>query len=248
MATSQKTGQRTPEEQIGYLLKRLMHQFRHLVDERLRRSPDVSFAHLVTLDQLQQEPGIAGAQLARRLLVTAQTMTGLLRRLEKEGSVERRPDPHNRRADRWYLLPAGQERLEMRALFGLTGHDADAVAAVGEGSVRVAQLPGALRRRARAGRTSRCTWWRSQARRMSAVIGGLFVYPVKSAAGIPCDSALLDACGLQHDREWMIVDAEGRGITQRDENRLALLRIVLDATSLRIGQSTGSGPGDCTGS
>lgn len=111
MATSQKTSQRTPEEQIGYLLKRLMHQFRHLVDERLRRSSDVSFAHLVTLDQLQQEPGIAGAQLARRLLVTAQTMTGLLRRLEKEGSVERRPDPHNRRADRWFLLPDGQERL-----------------------------------------------------------------------------------------------------------------------------------------
>jgi DNA-binding MarR family transcriptional regulator len=88
-----------------------MHQFRHQVDERLRRSSDVSFAHLVTLDQLQQEPGIAGARLARRLLVTAQTMTGLLRRLEREGCVERRPDPHNRRADCWFLLPAGVERL-----------------------------------------------------------------------------------------------------------------------------------------
>ena len=109
--TSQRSCQRTPEEQISYLLKRLMHQFRHQVDERLRRNSDVSFAHLVTLDQMQQEPGIAGAQLARRLLVTAQTMTGLLRRLEREGSVERRPDPQNRRADRWYLLPAGLERL-----------------------------------------------------------------------------------------------------------------------------------------
>jgi len=101
----------SPEEQVGYLLKRLMHQFRHQVDERLRRNSDVSFAHLVTLDQLQTEPGIAGARLARRLLVTAQTMTGLLRRLEREGAIERRPDPHNRRADRWYLLPAGLERL-----------------------------------------------------------------------------------------------------------------------------------------
>lgn len=111
MVTSQRACQRTPEEQISFLLKRLMHQFRHQVDERLRRNSDVSFAHLVTLDQLQQEPGIAGARLARRLLVTAQTMTGLLRRLEREGSVERRPDPHNRRADRWFLLPAGLERL-----------------------------------------------------------------------------------------------------------------------------------------
>jgi DNA-binding MarR family transcriptional regulator len=111
MPSSAKPCSRTPEEQIGYLLKRLMHQFRHQVEERLRRGCDMSLAHLVTLDQLQQEPGIAGARLARRLLVTAQTMTGLLRRLEQEGAIERRPDPQNRRADRWYLLPAGQARL-----------------------------------------------------------------------------------------------------------------------------------------
>ncbi|HMA13075.1 MAG TPA: MarR family transcriptional regulator [Steroidobacteraceae bacterium] len=109
--TSQRSCQRTPEEQTAFLLKRLMHQFRHQVDERLRRSSDLSFAHMVTLDQLQQEPGVAGARLARRLLVTAQTMTGLLRRLERDGMVERRPDPHNRRADRWFLLPEGVDRL-----------------------------------------------------------------------------------------------------------------------------------------
>jgi uncharacterized protein len=77
---------------------------------------------------------------------------------------------------------------------------------------------------------------------MSVVIRELFVYPVKSAAGIPCDSARLDACGLQHDREWMIVDAGGRGITQREENRLALLRVALDATSLRLSNPHGAGP------
>jgi DNA-binding MarR family transcriptional regulator len=109
--TPQRSNARAPEEQVGYLLKRLMHLFRHLVDLRLRRGSDLSFAHLVTLDQIQQEPGIAGASLARRLFVTAQTMTGLLRRLEDNGSVERRPDPHNRRADRWYLMPAGVEQL-----------------------------------------------------------------------------------------------------------------------------------------
>jgi uncharacterized protein YcbX len=77
---------------------------------------------------------------------------------------------------------------------------------------------------------------------MSVVISGLFIYPVKSAAGIPCDNARLDASGLQHDREWMIVDADGRGITQRDEKRLALLRISLDATSLRMSNPQGPGP------
>jgi len=102
---------RAPEEEIGYLLKRLMHVFRHVLELRLRRSAEISFAHLVTLDQIQAEPGIAGAQLARRLLVTAQTMTELLKRLEREGSIERRPDPNNRRADRWYIVPAGLARL-----------------------------------------------------------------------------------------------------------------------------------------
>jgi DNA-binding MarR family transcriptional regulator len=111
MPSSAKPCSRTADEQVGYLLKRLMHQFRHQVEERLRRGCDMSLAHLVTLDQLQQEPGVAGARLARRLLVTAQTMTGLLRRLEREGAIERRPDPQNRRADRWYLLPAGLARL-----------------------------------------------------------------------------------------------------------------------------------------
>jgi len=114
MASSpQRPSARAPEEQIGYLLKRLMHLFRHLVDMRLRRGSDISFAHLVTLDQIQHEPGVAGARLARRLFVTAQTMTGLLRRLEKEGCIERRPDPHNRRADRWYLLARGVEKLNL---------------------------------------------------------------------------------------------------------------------------------------
>lgn len=111
MPSTPKPCARTPEEQIGYLLKRLMHQFRHQVEERLRGECDMSLAHLVTLDQLHQEPGVAGARLARRLLVTAQTMTGLLRRLEDEGAIERRPDPHNRRADRWYLTTAGLARL-----------------------------------------------------------------------------------------------------------------------------------------
>ena len=64
--TSQRSCQRTPEEQISYLLKRLMHQFRHQVDERLRRSSEVSFAHLVTLDQLQQEPASNTAVLLER--------------------------------------------------------------------------------------------------------------------------------------------------------------------------------------
>jgi hypothetical protein len=38
-------------------------------------------------------------------------MTDLLKRLEREGSIERRADPNNRRADRWYIRDEGQARL-----------------------------------------------------------------------------------------------------------------------------------------
>jgi len=77
---------------------------------------------------------------------------------------------------------------------------------------------------------------------MTAVIGGLYIYPVKSAAGIPLETARLDTYGLQHDREWMIVDAAGRFLTQRDDGRLALLRTALDADSLRLSNPQGAGP------
>lgn len=101
-----------PEEEIGYLLKRLMHLFRHELEQRLRESASLSFANMVALSGIAEQPGIAGAQLARRLMITAQSMAVLLRRLEQDGSIERRRDPRNRRADRWYVLPAGLARLQ----------------------------------------------------------------------------------------------------------------------------------------
>jgi DNA-binding MarR family transcriptional regulator len=101
-----------PEEQIGYLLKRLNHSFRNMLDGRLRQdAPGMSFAHLVTLDLLDGQPGLPGAQLAKRLLVTAQTMNQMLQRLEVAGEIERRPHPENRRADRWFLTEAGRRKL-----------------------------------------------------------------------------------------------------------------------------------------
>jgi len=69
---------------------------------------------------------------------------------------------------------------------------------------------------------------------MTPVIGGLYIYPVKSAAGIECDSVRLGPHGLQHDREWMLVDPAGRFLTQREEARLALLGTAITADSLRL--------------
>ena len=58
-------------------------------------------------------------------------------------------------------------------------------------------------------------------------IAALATYPVKSCAGVTLPSALLLATGLEHDRQWMVVDVEGRFVTQRELPRLALIRSEL---------------------
>lgn len=77
---------------------------------------------------------------------------------------------------------------------------------------------------------------------MTAVLSRLFIHPVKSAAGIDCETAVLGPRGLQHDREWMIVDAAGRFVTQRDEARLALLKVAIAGGMLRLSNPQGDGP------
>jgi uncharacterized protein YcbX len=57
-----------------------------------------------------------------------------------------------------------------------------------------------------------------------ARVARLFVYPVKSCAGVELGEALLAETGLDLDRSWMVVDAQGRFLTQREWPRMALVR------------------------
>ena len=59
---------------------------------------------------------------------------------------------------------------------------------------------------------------------LQATIARLFVYPVKSCAGVELDEALLIETGLEFDRAWMVVDAAGEFVTQRQLPRMALIR------------------------
>jgi uncharacterized protein len=77
---------------------------------------------------------------------------------------------------------------------------------------------------------------------MSPRLAGLYIHPVKSAAGIAVESARLGTHGLEHDREWMIVDPAGRFVTQRDEGRLALLATAISGGQLRLSNPQGAGP------
>lgn len=55
-------------------------------------------------------------------------------------------------------------------------------------------------------------------------ISRLFVYPVKSCAGVEVREAVLTETGFDLDRAWMVVDAQGRFVTQRQLPRMALVR------------------------
>jgi uncharacterized protein YcbX len=69
-----------------------------------------------------------------------------------------------------------------------------------------------------------------------AVIASLHLYPVKSCRGIDVASAVLGRAGLEAggvgDREWMVVDAGGRFVTQREAPRMALIAPALESGTL----------------
>lgn len=65
-------------------------------------------------------------------------------------------------------------------------------------------------------------------------ITALNIYPVKSCRGIPLERARIVATGFEHDREWLIVQPNGRFVTQREEPRLSLIETALDEHALQL--------------
>jgi len=62
----------------------------------------------------------------------------------------------------------------------------------------------------------------------------LFIYPIKSLRGIALQQAYMSNRGLEHDREWMLIDQEGTFISQRKYPQLALLQTSITATTLTV--------------
>ncbi|EDZ99701.1 MOSC domain protein beta barrel domain protein [Burkholderia sp. H160] len=65
-------------------------------------------------------------------------------------------------------------------------------------------------------------------------ISELFVYPIKSCAGIALTEARLLATGLEYDRNWMITDPDGAMFTQRVYPRMALIKVELGEQDLIV--------------
>lgn len=62
----------------------------------------------------------------------------------------------------------------------------------------------------------------------------LHVFPVKSLRGLSPQSWPLDARGLQNDRRYMLVDEQGRFLTQRQQHRMALINVHWQDGRLRL--------------
>ena len=63
-------------------------------------------------------------------------------------------------------------------------------------------------------------------------VAELYLHPIKSCAGMAVREALLVETGLDLDRQWMVVDAQGEMLTQRELPRMALITFTLKHSEL----------------
>lgn len=70
-------------------------------------------------------------------------------------------------------------------------------------------------------------------------ITDLFIYPVKSLAGLRVDSARVTRRGLENDRRWMVVRPDGEFVSQRTLPALADIRTDLEGDSIRLVSGAG---------
>lgn len=75
---------------------------------------------------------------------------------------------------------------------------------------------------------------------MNYVVKELYIYPIKSLAGIPVQSAKAEEMGFENDRRWMLIDEENQFITQREHPKLSQFypKIIEDKIEISHHNST----------
>jgi DNA-binding MarR family transcriptional regulator len=120
------------EPRASYLVGRLDRLLRRQLGDALVPHR-LTLAEYTALSVLASRDGLSNAQLARRTLITPQSMNEVLARLVEARLVRRSRDPLHRRVLRAELTDEGRERLaaadavvvevERRMLAGLAGDD-----------------------------------------------------------------------------------------------------------------------------
>ncbi|XP_020705307.1 mitochondrial amidoxime-reducing component 1 isoform X2 [Dendrobium catenatum] len=68
----------------------------------------------------------------------------------------------------------------------------------------------------------------------AATVTSIFIYPIKSCRGISVPQAPITSTGFRWDRQWMVVNSNGRALTQRVEPKLALVEPELPPDALDV--------------
>ena len=66
------------------------------------------------------------------------------------------------------------------------------------------------------------------------ILTSIFIYPIKSIGGISLREAVAQPRGLQYDRRWMLVDEQGRFVSQREVAGLTLLGTAIESPFLVV--------------
>jgi DNA-binding MarR family transcriptional regulator len=124
---------RVSRSNLGYQLAKASQRWNELLYEGFVREgfPEVRPSYGSVLVPLFEEDGLRMSEIALRARLSKQTMTTLVRLVEREGLVERRPDPDDGRATRVHLT-ARARRFEPAAERVLSELDAAARELLGE--------------------------------------------------------------------------------------------------------------------
>jgi DNA-binding MarR family transcriptional regulator len=117
---------------LGYLLAKASQRWNELLQEGFAEAgfPEVKASYGSVLIPLFEEDGLRIGEIARRARLSKQTMTTMVRLCERDGLVERRPDPDDGRATLVHLT-AKARRFEPRAEDVLAALEREAGALLG---------------------------------------------------------------------------------------------------------------------
>jgi DNA-binding MarR family transcriptional regulator len=99
------------DPRLSYVVGRLDRAVRRELQDRLQPF-GLSVPEYTALSVLRTRPGLSNAQLARRALITPQSMSEITVALERKGLVARDPDPAHNRILRTHLTPKGERLLD----------------------------------------------------------------------------------------------------------------------------------------
>lgn len=109
-------------DNIMWLLKQAFYYSLTTINDAMS-AHGVSTAQIGVLRQLANEPGLSGADLARRLLISPQGVQFALTSLERRGLVERKQDPQHGRILQAYLTDEGRDVAAVVVSEAVAAHD-----------------------------------------------------------------------------------------------------------------------------